>query len=178
MSGRRIVLTGGPSAGKTSLVEALAAEGFDTRAEAGRAIIIEQQTSGGTALPWADRQAYALAQFEQHFDDWHSTKSEDRPVFFDRGIPDVIGYLRLCSLDVPEEVSGAARECRYDDPVFIAPHWPEIFVNDDERRQSPGEAERTCETMRQVYGELGYELCDLPLVGVAERVEFILDKLG
>lgn len=53
------VITGGPGSGKTTLIDALAAEGVRHRPEAGRAIIRDQAVIGGTALPWADRAAFA-----------------------------------------------------------------------------------------------------------------------
>ncbi len=59
MSDHFFVVTGGPSAGKTSLITELARRGFHTIPESGRAIIREETQSGGDALPWADRMAYA-----------------------------------------------------------------------------------------------------------------------
>jgi predicted ATPase len=53
------VITGGPGSGKTSLVDALAAEDFRHIPEAGRAIIQAQVDIGGTALSWADRESFA-----------------------------------------------------------------------------------------------------------------------
>src|SRR3546814_18061901 len=49
------VITGGPGSGKSTLIEAVAVEGFDHMPEAGRAIIRDQVAVGRAALPWADR---------------------------------------------------------------------------------------------------------------------------
>ncbi|WP_394153429.1 AAA family ATPase [Loktanella salsilacus] len=59
MSDHFFVVTGGPGAGKTSLITELARRGFHTIPESGRAINCEEVASGGDALPWADRIAYA-----------------------------------------------------------------------------------------------------------------------
>ena len=53
------VFTGGPGSGKTSLIDALADDGFATMPEAGRAIIQDQVAIGGNALPWGDRAGFA-----------------------------------------------------------------------------------------------------------------------
>ncbi len=53
------VITGGPGAGKTSLLEALAAAGHACMPEAGRAVIRDQRAIGGPALPWTDPPAFA-----------------------------------------------------------------------------------------------------------------------
>ncbi|WP_414897005.1 AAA family ATPase [Rhodovulum sp. YEN HP10] len=50
MSAHFFVLTGGPGAGKTSLITELACRGFHTIPESGRAVIREEMASGGDAL--------------------------------------------------------------------------------------------------------------------------------
>ena len=49
----------------------------------------------------------------------------------------------------------AARLFRYQQGVFIASPWPEIFAQDAERRQTFEEAIRTYEAMVQAYSWLG-----------------------
>lgn len=101
-----------------------------------------------------------------------------RRTFFDRGLPDVIGYRRLTGLTVPSALEALCLSCRYHGRVFIAPPWPEIYANDAERRQSLPEAERTYLMMREVYLGFGYELTELPRVSVAERVAFVQRRLA
>lgn len=175
---RFVVVTGGPGSGKTTLVSALRAEGLDTMPEAGRAIIQDQVAIGGDALPWADRAAFAGLMLADDMRSHREAQVLDACVIFDRGIPDVVGYLQLCGLPVPAPVRKAAALYRYRRQVFIAPPWPEIFSGDAERKQSLEEAAATYETMVQVYSGLGYELISLPLVRVAERVDFVLRHLG
>ena len=174
---RRIVVTGGPGAGKTSLIDALQRRGFPRTFEAGRAIIQDQVRIGGTALPWADREAYAQLMLSWELRSYRETEGRAGPVFFDRGAPDVIGYLRLCGLPVPFEARAAGRLFRYDPLVFIAPPWPEIFTGDAERRQDLAEAGRTCKIMAEVYPELAYTLVELPRASVEDRADFVLEHL-
>ncbi len=96
-------------------------------------------------------------------------------VFFDRGIPDVAGYLRLLNRRVPDHVDKAARSFRYDRRVFIAPPWEEIFEQDQERKQDFDEAVRTCEVMIATYAAYDYELIEIPRFTVEERVQFVLE---
>jgi predicted ATPase len=72
----------------------------------------------------------------------------------------------------------AAQVRRYNRTVFIAPPWPAIFTQDDERKQTPEEAERTYHAMTRVYAEYGYALLELPRASVAERVRFVLQHAG
>jgi predicted ATPase len=93
-------------------------------------------------------------------------------------VPDTLGYLRLSGLRVPRHVSSAAGHFRYHPRVFVAPPWPEIFAQDEERRQTLDEAERTYHALVGVYTELGYELVPLPLVPVEARLRFVLAEAG
>ena len=105
------------------------------------------------------------------------TEGADGPVFFDRGVPDVVGYLTLCGLPVPAHMERAAQDIRYDRRVFIAPVWPEIFGQDAERKQDLDEARRTFDAMAETYPRFGYELIELPQAPVAERLAFVLKTL-
>jgi len=173
----RIVITGGPGSGKTSLIEALAAAGHPVEPEAGRAVIRSEQAIDGDALPWKDRVLFAARMTER--DKAAHARRDDarRPVFFDRGLPDVVGYLRLSGLPVPEMLDQAARTLRYRPAVFIAPFWPEIFARDAERRQDAAEARRTLEAMAAVYPAYGYSLIELPKASVSDRMAFVLEQL-
>lgn len=179
---RFVVITGGPGSGKTTLIDALEAAGFARTSEAGRAIIQAEVATGGTALPWADREAFAdrMLEWEMRSHEAASARASvrDGPVFFDRGVPDIIGYRRLVGLPVPAALDRAARRLRYHRHVFLAPPWPEIFHGDTERKQDFAEAVRTCEAMRMVYGDYGYDVVELPKAPVAERVAFVLAAVG
>ncbi|WP_433949084.1 AAA family ATPase [Brevundimonas diminuta] len=174
ISPRRIVLTGGPGSGKTTLLEALAAAGHVTSPEAGRAIIRRQQAIDGEALPWKDRALFAELMLDRELEAHARAESADGPVFFDRGVPDVVGYLSLCGLPVPAHMERAAQDIRYDRRVFIAPVWPEIFGQDAERKQDLDEARRTFDAMAETYPRFGYELIELPKAPVSERLDFVL----
>jgi predicted ATPase len=169
-----IVLTGGPGSGKSTLIGALARAGFATAPESGRQIIKEQVAAGGSALPWADRNRFAEAMLTRDIQAYRSFESTIDPVFFDRGIPDVLGYLTLCGIAIPPHMTAAAARYRYHRRVFIAPPWRDIFAQDAERKQTFDEAERTCDAMIQVYSDAGYELVELPRVSVEERARFLV----
>ncbi|SFO26989.1 Predicted ATPase [Mesorhizobium sp. NFR06] len=133
---------------------------------------------GGPALPWQDRALFAELMLSWELRSWHAARELTGQVFFDRGVPDTIGYLRLCGLPVPDHVKTAAATFRYARRVFVAPPWPEIFTQDDERKQTLDEAERTVRSVTGVYAELGYELIPLPLAPVDERLRFVINQAG
>ena len=170
-------ITGGPCAGKTSLVEGIAAAGYAVVPEAGRVVIREQQDTDGRALPSVDQLAFARAMLSRDLAAYDRHRSAAAPVFFDRGIPDVAGYLALEGLPVPDDVRHAMRTRPYA-RVFICPPWPEIYVTDAERKQTPETAARTYEAMAATYTVLGYALVEVPRASLADRARFVLSAVG
>src|SRR5215510_7365808 len=91
MPNLRFVITGGPGAGKTTILHALAERGYRYAAESARAIIRERLASGLRSRP-------PLAQFgneilRRDIARYRETRVTDHPVFFDRGIVDALFML-------------------------------------------------------------------------------------
>lgn len=171
------IVTGGPGMGKTAIIKALGELEHITVPETGREIIRQQVATGGHALPWDDRQAFARRMFEQSVADYEALTPARGPVFFDRGIADTIGYLELCGLPVPAEMLLVARSHRFNKKVFLTPPWQAIYEQDAERKQSFAEAVATYDCMISVYQRLNYELVLLPEAPVAARVQLLLETV-
>lgn len=175
-SSKLYILTGGPGAGKTSVLNELNRNGFITVPEEGRRIIKEQISSNGTALPWKYKKRFADLMFGASVDTFQKmSKLASQAVFFDRGILDTIGYFKLEKIPVPEEMSLKAHEMKYHNNVFILPPWKEIYENDPERKQTLEVAKATFDCMKETYLEYGYNLIEVPKLTIEQRVEFILD---
>lgn len=175
---RFFVITGGPGSGKTALVEALQNSGYACSVEAGRGIIRDQMAIGGRALPWADPMLFAEMMLGWEMRSYHIAQKETGDIFFDRGVPDVMGYLRLLGLPLPEHMRKAAQSFRYNQRVFITPPWLDIFRQDRERKQDFEEAIRTYDAMAATYTACGYDLVEIPRVPVQERVRFVLHSIN
>lgn len=168
------VVTGGPGAGKTSLIEALAERGYPHVEEAGRKIIREQRQSGGNATHDGDRIAYRELMFDHAIESYRRMTSETRIVFFDRGLPDLAGYSRLIGANVPAHIARAIVLHRYNKLVLIAPPWEDIYTADTERRQDFTEAVATHDAIRYAYVQAGYCPIELPKSSIESRVDFVL----
>lgn len=175
---RFYVLTGGPGSGKTAVIEALHQAGYTRTVEAGRGIIQDQVAIGGRALPWQDPALFSELMLSWEMRSYRLAEQSNGLVFFDRGVADVVGYLRVMGHPVPRHMEKAAESFRYNRTVFIAPPWAEIFAQDRERKQDFDDAVRTYEVMIATYTERGYELTELPRVSVEQRVRFVLQSIG
>ncbi len=170
------VITGGPGAGKTTVLSEVASRGHICVPEDARAVIQEQVASGGHALPWANAPLFADLLMQRSITTYQEQLAQ-RPqmlVYFDRGVGDAFTCADLIGHTLPADLCEQAMRCRYRDPVFLAPWWPEIYTTDEERRQSREQAERTEHAIVKTYMELGYRIVRLPLVGLNERADFIL----
>jgi predicted ATPase len=170
MGVRHLVLTGAPGAGKTALLEAASAAGMATSPEVARAIL---QQPGGMALRDNDPLGFAMAMLEGHLAEYRRYADHPGPVLFDRGFPDVVGFLELSGLPVPDAVDSACRNLRYDGPIFRAPAWPAIYRQDAERIQNVADAIASDRVVTGAWRRYGYGVVDLPLAPVAERLAFI-----
>jgi predicted ATPase len=175
---RFVIVTGGPGAGKTTLIDALEEAGYARTIEAGRAIIQDQREKGGHALPWDDSGAFAEEMLAWDIGSYRAAETVESFVFFDRGIPDIVGYLRLTGAPVPPRIEQAAATYRYHSRVFVTPPWRDIYQLDNERTQDFDEAVRTYDSLVATYNAYGYTLIELPFAPIAERVRFVLEMLG
>lgn len=120
----KFVITGASGAGKSSLIAALAAQGYATVPEAGRQIVAEQVTRQGSALPWLDQAAFMDLLFARSiaaFD--HTASTAEGCVFFDRSFLEAIAYGTVIARPAPETMLQAAHEWRFANPVFVCPPW-------------------------------------------------------
>ena len=174
----RFIITGGPGSGKSTLLGELRRRGFGGYPEASRDIIRREARRRGGVLPWTDLEAFSRlavrAILRQHAD----ALKRSGACFFDRGLPDVFGYLRHAGLEVPGEYLRAHEGCRYSNTVFILPYWEEIYVNDAERPQSAEEASSLGRSIAGSYRSLGYRLVEVPKAAVGERAEWVLRAAG
>lgn len=170
------VITGGPGSGKTTLIRELV-KSYTVKAESGRAVIQEQLEIAGQALPWINPLAFAEQMLAKDLCSYNEANNQQSTVIFDRGIPDICGYLITINREIPQPIKKAAESYLYNKNVFIAPYWPEIFEQDAERKQTLAEAKLTYEVMKEVYGQLGYALIQLPKAPIIERIDFMRNYL-
>jgi predicted ATPase len=166
-----MVIAGGPGSGKSTLLRALRESGETCYEESSRLLIREQLARGGRLVPWLDLAAFARECGERMLAQLADSEGRAR-CFFDRGLPDLIGYLRHGGYDAPDAWRDASRA--YASVVFFAPPWREIFVNDAERPQSFGEAQELSVHIRRAYLDCGFRVIDLTKCSVAERVRQVL----
>jgi len=169
---QRIVIAGGPGSGKSTLLGALAASGEICYEEASRVLIREQLAQAGQNLPWGDLWGFAQECGERMHAQLADSARHAR-CFFDRGLPDLIGYLSHGGRSAPDAWRAASRAA-YARTVFFAPPWREIYVNDAERPQTFADALGLSAHIRRAYLDGGFRLVELVKGSVADRLQQVL----
>ena len=174
--GRFTIISGCSGGGKSTLLAELARHGFAAVAEPGRRVVREELASGGDALPWIDAVAFVRRIVAMAQADFEAVRTLPGPAFFDRGLIDAA--VALEHLTGEAVLIDLAPRYRYASPVFLAPPWPELFASDAERRHDFASAVAEYDRLAAAYPALGYDVITLPKVSVAERVVFILERVG
>ena len=85
---------------------------------------------------------------------------EASPCFFDRGIPDIIAYLRVAGVPVSENFEQALSRHPYAKTVFLLPPWEQIYVQDAARWQTFEEAETIYHHLAAIYRVIAMTLTE------------------
>ncbi len=175
---QRVVITGGPSTGKTSIINELLHRGYCCFEEISRQVTLEAQQNGIEQLflkdPLLFSQKLLDGRIVQHQKAW---EEEAGLVFLDRGVPDVLAYLEFSGDSYPDHFINACKTHRYD-LVFMVRPWEEIYQQDNERYESFEQALEIDTYLEMTYARFGYQTIEVPFDSVQNRVNFIINHLA
>jgi predicted ATPase len=175
MTNLRFVITGGPGAGKTTTLNALAERGYIYAPDSARAIIRERLASGLSPRPPLEQFGADILQMD--IARYHEIPITDHPVFFDGGIVGALCFLDQLNALSPKKAEDYVRSFPYNKVVFLMPPWEEIYRTDSERDQTFSESVQVFEGLRKWYARWGYETIEAPRTTVDQRVNFILQTV-
>ena len=127
---QRVILTGGPGAGKTAILNALAEDGIRTEVDVAREIIRERLAAGLSPRPPPEE--FSQESFERNLAAYEQAARHDLTIF-ERGVCESVASLCIRGFISRAEADRQMSRYRYDEPVFVAPPWREIYTTDTER---------------------------------------------
>jgi len=169
------VVAGGPSSGKTTIVNELAKAGYVVYPEASRVLIGRELAKGRKLEEFQGTVEFQKEIFKLQREAEDSAP-KDKIVFFDRALPEGIAYCRFYGMDITE---------------YSQPNWPQFknryrkiffcrqlpFDKDHVRIEDAKTAQDLSRLIREAYANLDYEIIDLPPVSIAGRIKIVLSEI-
>lgn len=178
MNTKKIVITGGPGTGKSSIINELKNRGHICFDEISRQVTLEARKKGIEQLfltePLLFSELLLKGRLKQFYD---ADQYEGSTIFLDRGLPDVLAYMDYYDTNYPIEFVNTCQNNRYD-KVFVLAPWQEIFVSDSVRYENFEQAELIHRHLLNSYHNFDYQLLDVPFESIEKRTDFILDALN
>jgi predicted ATPase len=173
----KYVITGGPGSGKTNVLETLKSMGYSCSDEISRSLIMDEVEKKTDCLPWINLSCFADKVLEEMISA-HKATPANQLTFYDRGIPDIIAYLKVAGFPVANNYYDALQQHPYHKTAFILPPWRDIYINDSERWQTYQEAEQLFIGIAETYKSLGFNLVEVPKLEVTQRANYIVNYIS
>ena len=175
MNTKKIVITGGPGTGKSSIINELIKRGYHCFEEISREVTLKAREEGIEQLfltkpllfseMLLDGRKKQFLEAEKVYKDF---------IFLDRGLPDVLAYMDYIGDSYPQTFIDACKNHVYDHVFILAP-WQEIFSSDSERYENFEQAIQIHECLLNTYKAYNYNLLDVPFGSIESRTDFILN---
>lgn len=165
----RIVITGGPSVGKTTIVSGVAERGFPIVNEFATEIIKE-----GVLLPWVDRCSFQNEVLRRQCGAEKELSGVEGPVFLDRGLFDGEAYYIYDKLEIPE-IFSQLDSSQYS-LAFLVELLP-FFDKTDVRRENLEFTREISVVLENCYTSRGVEVVRVPAMSPTERVDFVIAEV-
>jgi uncharacterized protein (TIGR00730 family) len=168
------VITGAPSSGKSTLVDQLAEKGYLTAPEAAREYYEQEMANGREIEEIRSDMATCVEGILGRMLEIERGLDPDEAIFLDRGIPDVMAFVRQFEMD-PNEILTDCFHHRYAS-VFMLDRLP--VHQDGLRLEDEADTEYLDEWHVRDYTALGYRVVRVPVLPPEERLAFVLEKLA
>jgi predicted ATPase len=174
---QRYILTGGPGAGKTSIINCLAQKGYFTVPEAATQII-EEDLNKGIKQPWR-AEDYHLRMYKLILRRQMEVQQSTAPIaFFDRGHLDGLSYILLQKRTVYQGIldciQAAIDNHYFSNKVFFIDSLG-FVVPGPARDEDLQESLQKARCLEKNYKSMGYEIVHIPPGPVEERAQMIID---
>lgn len=177
MKPKKIVITGGPGTGKTSIINELLRRNYSCLQEVSRQVTLEARKKGIEQLFLTQPLLFSellLKGRKAQFDEAATTTNNF--VFLDRGIPDILAYMDNSGDEYPQFFNEACKNNIYDHVFILAP-WQKIYISDNERYENFNQAIEIHTQLVKIYEKFNYKLIEVPFYSIKKRSDYILNIL-
>jgi predicted ATPase len=167
------VITGGPRAGKTSVIEALKERGFIVLSDTTEELKAQSAIDGMLTLNESNEEVFhskvARSQYKRE-------QNVDSDTFFvDKGLIESGVYSRINKVRCPDTIVKHAKK-RYKKVFFLEPAPDDAYTNLTPEEKNSQQKERSA--LRKEYQKNGYYVIDVPYMSVRQRANFIVKNVN
>ncbi|MDO9399704.1 MAG: ATP-binding protein [bacterium] len=169
------VITGAPSAGKTTLIKLLEEKGYDIVHEAARTYI-DQEIRKGKIIDEIRRDELLFQEIVLKMKiEIEESLPKEKIIFFDRGIPDSEAYYKLYNRKNDEFLEKAIKNCSYK-KIFLLDFYD--MDKDYARIETKEEQIKIHYLLKESYKKINAHIIIVPLMSsIEDRLNFILKNL-
>ena len=168
---KKILITGGPGTGKTSLVNELKNNGYLCSEEIVRDLTIKKRDEGVDQYFLTDPLVFSIKLFNLRLKEY-SKSFNSNLIIYDRGPIDVLAYLNFKSIEIPKDLINDSKKINYKFSFILNP-WKDIYTQDNVRYESYEECVLIHEFLIKEYEKFKIKLIVVPNGTIIERVRFI-----
>lgn len=165
----RLVITGGPCVGKTTLINLLQDNGYKVVQEVATEIIKE-----GRIRPWVDRMQFQMEVLRMQLETERGLAQYPKDIFLDRGVFDGEAYFNVDGMAVPP-IFNSIDPKRYELAFLVEPL--SFFETTTVRRESLEFTLEITDRLEAAYARRGIEVVRVPFASPEERLNFVLKRL-
>lgn len=167
MKNQKIIISGPPSSGKTTIINELRQLGYDCKNEISPPKINLE----------IKKNKYIVSEFLFSERKKQYIHTDSQVCFYDRSLIDVIAYMNFWNEKYPLDWKNTAHNLKYHQNVFYAPFWDSIYQQNKHRKETMQEAEKIDFFLRQSFLDFNYNIIELPKIDISERTNFIINNI-
>lgn len=170
------VITGGPSVGKTTLINELARLGYRTVPEAAR-VLIDSSLESGVSIEDLRKDEEQFQRAVTYLKEKAEANQKPGQVtFFDRGMHDTLAYMQLHGFEISDDIRQMMRPSSYR-AVFLLDPLP-IFEKDYARVETREFTVKLNALLYDVYKSYDMQPIRIPASSIGQRLNLVLKYIG
>lgn len=168
------VITGGPSSGKTTVINELARLGYFVAPDMARDYISQEIANGRSLKEIRGNEAEFQRKVVKMKIEREKKIPKNKIMFLDNAVPCSVAYYQICGLN-PQEVIPLCRKNQYQ-KIFFLEQLP--MEKDYARIENAKTIKKLNKLLKEEYENLGYKVINIPATSTKERIQKILAEVN